>query len=246
METYGIIGYGFVGKATHKGLINNADAVIHDIKLNTEIDCLKELDVVFCCIPTDDQHDIDTLIHELENLRIINKTCSIIIRSTVPVGTCEKIQEKIGPIIYIPEFLRERYWKADCVRRPVIVGTNTAPLPEFLEDIEKDICSLNEAELLKMFSNNYATLRIAFANTFYDLAQIRNSDYNVIKDLFFKVQHSQTYMDVPGHDGKRGFGGKCLPKDLDFLIDTLEEFDLDSRLFQYIRENNTVWNNKKY
>jgi UDPglucose 6-dehydrogenase len=132
------------------------------------------------------------------------------------------------------------------MRRPVIVGTNSAKLPEVLNNIEKSVCSLNEAELLKMFSNNYATLRIAFANTFYDLAEQRNADYSLVKDLFFKVQHSQTYMEVPGHDGKRGFGGKCLPKDLDFLIDTLDEFNLDSRLFRYIRENNTVWNNKKY
>jgi len=246
METYGIIGYGFVGKATHKGLISNTNAAIHDLKLNTKIDVLKDADVVFCCVPTDNQQDIEKLINELENLRIINKTCTMVIRSTVPVGTCEKIEEKIGPIIYIPEFLRERYWETDCMRRPVIVGTNTAELPEFLNNIEKSVCSLNEAELLKMFSNNYATLRIAFANILYDLAEVRDADYNLVKDLFFKVQHSQTYMEVPGHDGKRGFGGKCLPKDLDFLIDTLDEFNLDSRLFQYIRENNTVWNNKKY
>lgn len=247
MYSYGLIGYGFVGKATHKGLLDNNKVIVHDIKNNTDISILENCDVVFCCVPTDNHIDVQSLIIELKNLRYINSYCSIIVRSTVPLGTCTLIERQIGTsILYIPEFLRERYWKTDCLKRPIIVGNNSATLPDFLKHINTRICSLEEAELVKMFSNNYATLRIAFANILFDLAQKQNADYDLVKDLFFQVQHDQTYMEVPGHDGKRGFGGKCLPKDLDFLIDTLDECQIDSRLFKYIRDNNEVWNSKKY
>jgi UDP-glucose 6-dehydrogenase len=51
-------------------------------------------------------------------------------------------------------------------------------------------------------------------------------------------------MEVPGHDGTRGFGGKCLPKDLDFMIDTLDSYKLDSQWFSNIRELNKKWQKK--
>lgn len=247
MAKFGIIGYGFVGKATHKGILNQCKISIHDIKNNTNINVLKNCNVVFCCMPTSNYKDIDNLLTELEHLQNVNNSCTIVIRSTVPVGTCARIEQELNTsILYMPEFLRERFWDTDCFKRPVIVGNNSAILPSFLEDIDIRLCSLEEAELVKMFSNNYATLRIAFANILYDLAEKQNSDYDTIKELFFQTQHDQTYMEVPGHDGKRGFGGKCLPKDLDFLIDTLDNHKLDSSLFKYIRDNNTVWNNQKY
>lgn len=247
MCSYGLLGYGFVGKATHKGLLDNKKVIIHDIKNNTDISILENCDVVFCCVPTDNHDDVQSLVIELKNLRHINSLCSIIIRSTVPIGTCSRIEEEIDTsIIYIPEFLRERFWKTDCMKRPIIVGNNSAILPNFLKNLNIEVCSLEEAELLKMFSNNYAVLRIAFANILFDLSKKQNANYNLIKNLFFQVQHDQTYMEVPGHDGKRGFGGKCLPKDLNFLIDTLDDYGLDSRLFKYIRDNNKVWNKKNF
>lgn len=247
MYQYGILGYGFVGKATHKGLLNNCEIAIHDIQKQTEISDLGNCKVVFCCLPTDNHRDVNLLIDEIKNLQSVNKSCQIVIRSTVPVGTCARIEKELKTsILYIPEFLRERFWETDCLKRPVVVGNNSASLPNFLRDIDIELCSLEEAEIVKMFSNNYATVRIAFANILFDLSQKQNADYNTIKNLFFATQHNQTYMEVPGHDGKRGFGGKCLPKDLDFLIDTLDEYELDSRLFRYIQQNNKVWNNKKY
>lgn len=247
MHQYGILGYGFVGMATHKGLLDNCNIAVHDIKNKTEISALKDCDVVFCCLPTNDHRDVNILIDELKNLQSVNRSFLIVIRSTVPVGTCARIEQELGTsILYIPEFLRERFWETDCLKRPVIVGNDSAILPEFLDNIEIKVCSLSEAELVKMFSNNYATMRIAFANILFDLSQKQNADYHIVKELFFQTQHDQTYMEVPGHDGKRGFGGKCLPKDLDFLIGTLDEYQIDSKLFRYIKENNEVWNGKEY
>jgi UDPglucose 6-dehydrogenase len=245
MHKFGILGYGYVGKATQKGLLNDRDVVVYDTaSKDTNKSDLYEADTIFICIPTNDDKDIDIIIEEIKDLQKNNPGVDIVIRSTLPLGTCKKIQDKVGLIIYIPEFLRERYWDTDCFRRPIVYGYDGGYLPKWLQHEEIYQCSTAEAELVKMFSNNFAVMRIAFANVFYDLSQSVGADYNKVKDLFFKVEHDQSYMEVPGHDGTRGFGGKCLPKDLDFLISTLDEKGIDQNWFKHIRELNKGWKEK--
>lgn len=239
---FGILGYGFVGKATHYSLLQNQETTIHDVQLGTSLSALYDAETIFICLPTADQDDIDNLITEIGKIKSKNPFCQFILRSTVPVGTCRLIQERLEiKLIYIPEFLRQRFWQSDCQRRPIIVGSEKAELPIWLELEEKIRCSLEEAELIKMFANNFASIRIAFANLFYDLSQHVGADYNVIKDAFFQVEPNQTYLEVPGHDGTRGFGGKCLPKDLDFLLDTLDKNNIDNSWLKNIKDLNKEW-----
>lgn len=233
---FGILGYGFVGKATKLGLSLPDDTVIHDIAIGTDKSVLDSADTVFVCIPTNTDDDIDVLISEVQQL----KADTVIIRSTLPLGTCKRINKSC--VIYMPEFLRERHWETDCLKRPLIVGID-GELPKWLQEYDTLISSTTEAELVKMFSNNLGTMRIAFANIFYDLANNVDADYNIVKDMFLSVQPNQTYLDVPGFDGKRGFGGKCLPKDLDFLISTLNTLDINANIFEQIKELNKEWRN---
>lgn len=243
-HTFGILGYGYVGRATHLGLLKHKLAIIHDTLLGTSRSKLLEADTIFICLPTSSEKDLDVLIDEIKYL-VENTQCQIILRSTVPVETCRQIENKIKTnIIYIPEFLRERYWEEDCQRRPLIVGKESAEIPYWLESEEKIVCSFEEAELIKMFSNSFATVRIAFANLFYDLSQKVDADYDTIKNSAFKVMNNQTYMNIPGHDGTRGFGGKCLPKDLDFTIDTLDKKNINNNWLKHIRELNKEWQKK--
>lgn len=238
----GILGYGYVGKATHKGLLKDQPAIVYDTMFDVDKSIIYKADIVFICIPTNTDEDIKTIITEIKDLQSHNNNVKIIIRSTLPLDSCHKIQEAVGPIIYIPEFLRERYWDTDCLKRPLIVGCDIADfLPDFLLDEDIYECSTSEAELVKMFANNFAVMRIAFANVFYDLAESVGADYDTVKDMFFKIQQDQTYMEVPGHDGTRGFGGKCLPKDLDFLIDTLDKHNIKQDWFKHIKELNKKW-----
>jgi UDPglucose 6-dehydrogenase len=230
---FGILGYGFVGKATHKSLIKDANCIIYDIASSNDKNIILDADTVFICIPTNTKEDIDIVINEIKFLKE-NSNPTVIIRSTLPLGSCTRIQQEVGSIIYMPE-----------LKRPLIVGRDGADaLPNWLQQEEIHECSTSEAELVKMFSNNYAVMRIAFANVFYDLANNVGADYNVVKDMFFKIEPDQTYMEVPGHDGTRGFGGKCLPKDLDFLIDTLDAHNINQNWFKHIRELNTGWKEK--
>lgn len=242
---FGILGYGYVGKATHYSLLKDQSVVIHDKLLQTSLKDLADVNTIFICLPSTNNDDLKILSNEIEELVSQNPHCQIVIRSTLPVGYSSEIQNKLGiKIIYIPEFLRERYWIEDCLRRPLVVGKDDKNIPNWLANEEIIVCSVEEAELVKMFSNTFATVRIAFANLFYDLSQHMNADYDEVKNAFFKIQHDQTYMEVPGHDGTRGFGGKCLPKDLDFMIDSLDQRNLDSAWLKNIRELNKQWQKK--
>jgi UDP-glucose 6-dehydrogenase len=203
----GIVGYGFVGRATHRGILNDMPVTIHDITRNTVLSDLQNVDIAFFCIPTDDQEDINQLLHEINELKQLNKECKIIIRSTVPLGTCKIIQNAIqDKIMYIPEFFRQRSWESDCNRRPLILGHNGLNVVEWIGNDEFLECSLEEAELIKMFNNNIAALKIVFANHFYDLAKHSGCNYDLITSLFLQVGHDQTYIEA--NEDLRGFGGK--------------------------------------
>jgi len=243
MNKFGILGYGYVGKATHKGLLKDAKAIVYDIMFDMPKEVIYEADTVFICIPTITETDIDIVINEIKDLKQHNANVEIVIRSTLPLGACEQIQKEAGNIVYMPEFLRERYWDTDCFKRPLVVGSDNG-IPQWLQDEEIKTCSTKEAELVKMYSNNFEVMRIAFANVFYDLAENVGADYNKVLDMYLDIQQDQTYMEVPGHDGTRGFGGKCLPKDLDFLIETLDEKGIDQNWFKHIRELNKRWQKK--
>ena len=237
---FGIAGYGIVGKATHKSLLADKAVVIHDITLGTTIEDLYVCNCVFFCIPTDTDASIQLLVEEIKRLKAVNPTCSIVIRSTVPVGTCESIEQIIDDdIYYVPEFLRERMWEEDCMNRPIVVGSKNAPFPSWLKGEDFVSVTYEEAEVVKMMSNNMATARVTLANHFYELSQAVGANYNQVLETYLQVNHDQNYLEV--NETMRGFGGKCLPKDLDFLINTFNQLKLTQTYFTAIREDNKLW-----
>jgi UDPglucose 6-dehydrogenase len=236
----GIAGYGIVGKATHKGLLGDRAVVIHDPIFNTTIEDLYVCSYVFFCIPTDSDSSIQLLVDEIKRLKVVSPNCTVIIRSTVPVGTCSTIEKLINDkIYYMPEFLRERVWETDCLNRPVIVGSDDQPLPVCLYSEDCITCSLEEAEVIKMLSNNMAAARVVFANHMYELSKAVGADYNNVLNTYLQVNHDQNYLEVT--ENMRAFGGKCLPKDLDFLINTFSKLNIPQTYFTAMKEDNQLW-----
>ena len=236
----GIAGYGIVGKATHKGLLNNSTVIIHDTSIDTSIEDLYICNYVFFCIPTDTDASIQLLINNISRLKVVNPTCKIVIRSTLPVGTCRMIEKIISDkIYYMPEFLRERVWETDCLNRPIIVGSDHQQIPPWLSIQDCVFCSLEEAEIIKMLSNNMAAARVVFANHIYELSKAVGADYNNVLNAYLQVNHDQNYLEVT--ETMRAFGGKCLPKDLDFLIDTFAKLNIPQTYFTAMKEDNQLW-----
>ena len=75
-----------------------------------------------------------------------------------------------------------------------------------------------EAEMIKMFRNCYLSTKISFCNEMYDFCNLKDVNYENVRQIACndeRIMHSHTF--VPGHDGKKGFGGTCFPKDTSSL-----------------------------
>lgn len=232
----GIIGYGVIGKITHQVLFPHENVKIHDIKMNTCINNLLECELVFICIPTNNYCDILEIKKIIETFNDQSPETEIVVRSTVVPGFFNQCK---GNLTYFPEFLRER--KAfDDAKNAKILFYSTNLLKSKLNDYEQFNSKLkkvnfSELEIVKLMSNNYYAMKVVFANHYYDICQKYGANYDTLLEYFDEVKNGQSYMEV--NDDLRGYGGKCLPKDIDFAISIFE----DCNLFESIKTDNQKW-----
>jgi UDPglucose 6-dehydrogenase len=232
----GIIGYGVIGKTTHQVLFPTEDVKIHDIALDTDISNLLGSEMIFVCIPTNDNTDFLQIKNIIELFRNKSPNTEIVIRSTVIPGFFDGLE---GNLTYFPEFLRERNAINDA-RNAKSLFYSTNLKESKLHDYDKFNFKLkqikfSELEILKLMSNNYYAMKVVFANHYYDICQKYDADYGVLLDSFYTSKNGQSYLEV--NKNLRGYGGKCLPKDIDFAIDIFD----DCKLFQSIKDDNTKW-----
>ena len=248
--TIGIIGYGFVGKAVAQ-LKDVLKTYIYD-PFNLDHKSLKSkinaynADVVFINVPTDlsnDRLDIKILESCLKDYKETNetKTSTLVIKSTVPVGTCDYLSNKfdINNIVFNPEFLTQRTAMEDFINQEeVYLAGSKEHTNKVLNAYETFFSYHNnyaqifqtenykEIELLKLARNTFYSVKVSYCNNLYNLCEKENIDYNSFRKHFARakwVGHQHTY--VPGPDGKFGYGGKCLPKDSIELLNFLKEND---------------------
>ena len=232
----GIIGYGFVGKSLHRGLKSTATVMNIDPKLENNIQDLSSFspDVIFICVPTpmneDKSQDISIIKSVIGEILQHNLNSLIVLKSTVLPNHVAEIQSLIPRFVYNPEFLREKHADEDFIKSNLIVfggsSENTHQLAKIYKDHTKCICKeyvhtdAIAASLIKYTINSFLSLKVTFFNELkclFDESGSNESWSNFVNSLSRDIRIGSSHMQVPGHDGRLGYGGACLPKDANAL-----------------------------
>ena len=233
----GIVGYGFVGKATAKGFSKNTELFLVDPLLGTNLSDLKEFipEFIFICLPTpmkkDGSQDF-TLVKEVFMDILSNKISStIILKSTVIPSNIKIVDNLIEDYIYNPEFLREKHAEEDFINSNMIILGGSKNNQEKVKNLYENhsICKTKNyvltdkitASLIKYSINSFLASKVIFFNELRDLFNSSGAeeDWDTFTDvLAMDKRIGNSHMDVPGHDGRLGFGGACFTKDTAALI----------------------------
>ena len=261
----GIIGQGFVGNAVFQKFKNYFEILTFDLNQNLCNSTISEIrekcKIIFICVPTPMNKDgscdisiVENVIKEftdLKNIIIVNK-------STVVPGTTDFLNDKYKniDILFNPEFLTERNAVNDFENQNRIIIGGPRPATTILKNIfakvfpESNIIKTGakHAEMIKYFTNSFLSIKVSFANEIYDLCSKLDLDYDkVIEYSVYDTRIGNTHLNVPGHDGDLGFGGHCLPKDLNAIIKLTNDLgSLNNVLKSALKTNNKVRKNRDW
>jgi UDPglucose 6-dehydrogenase len=224
-----IQGYGMVGSHLHLCLqkLGFENIAVHDpykgLTVDPDSETMEYTDVLFYCL-----NDLDGRLSDGSLIeRMVGKL--IIIKTTVRVGETEQIQSMLPgvKVVYMPEFLREAHALEDMMHPDHLIYGSVDPDYSALANelfiglkAPRFFVEPKAAEMFKLLSNSYPLLKLVFFNQIYDLCQERDIDYEQVIAPFKNNRfNSGEYMNVVDKGG-RGGGGKCLPKDINILLDT--------------------------
>ena len=238
----GIVGFGFLGRALAHGFNLHTNIKIYDKYdnvYNTLEETVNDSDYIFVGVPTpmcdDGSQDLTNIYDAVDNITRVAKDGKIIIlRSTIIPGTTRAIQFKHTDhdFVFFPEFLTERSAKLDFINASrLIFGGSKHATDEVVELFRPRFphtpifqTTWEGAEVAKYMSNCFLAIKVMFANEMYDVAKHINVPYEQLRDMWLASGWiANTHVDVPGHDGDRGYGGKCFPKDVKAFVAWAEE-----------------------
>tara|TARA_Y100001937_G_scaffold27664_1_gene39881 strand:+ start:8008 stop:8853 length:846 start_codon:yes stop_codon:yes gene_type:complete len=254
----GIVGQGFVGTAVKEGLSKHFNIQTYDRDLgkstcNTLDDLVLKTDVIFVCLPTPmlKNGECDTTIvkNTVKQINATGYNKIVIIKSTVPPGTTEKLNKECDciSVVFSPEFLTEANFIDDFKNQSRIIVGGVRPASTKVKNIFRKAfpktpiikTSSTVAECIKYFTNTFLATKVSFANEFKQMCNSIDVDYDkVLEYALYDERIGSTHLSVPGPDGNLGFGGSCFPKDVNALISYCKMMGLNPTVLESVWEKN--------
>jgi len=256
-----VVGYGYVGKGVHTFFKDNFETIFFDPNADGSAgkEEINSCDLAVICVPTPMGEDGACDLSIVEETLGWLKTPLILIKSTIPPGTVEELVKKTGKnICFSPEYMGEGggtpyfipFWKYP---HPTdmkfhnfqIIGgekkTASAILDFFVAVMGPDakffMTDSKTAELVKYMENAFIATKVIFCNEFFSIAEKMGIEYKELRELWLLDKRvGRMYSAV--YPDRRGFGGKCLPKDVKAIVRASEKAGYDPRFIKAVLENN--------
>jgi len=217
-------------------------------------DVVNNSDVVFVCVPTPMRSDgtidlsiVESVFDSIEVCKERTSKAVFVLKSTVVPGTTRKLKKKHPylPIVFNPEFLTERHARFDFLNQSrIVLGFETD-----LSDGQRNLTvnkvkklynarfsgnnfittNYETAEMIKYFNNLFFAVKVSFMNEMKMVAE-KTGTINwekAVRGFVSDGRVGDSHLQVPGPDGKLGFGGSCFPKDINAFTTFAESIGLD-------------------
>lgn len=261
MSKVAIVGNGYVGKAYLKLF---PDAVIYNRHIEgTNKDEINKCELAIVSVPTKMLEDgsCDTSI--VEEVVSWLETPLILIKSTIPPGTTERLKKQTGKrICHSPEFVGEGgyfvpFWKYVHPNEPIyhdfmIIGGEPKDRDDILDFFYPILgatktyyqVDATTSELIKYFENCTIAAKVTLSNEFYNIAKAFGVSYPQIREgLVLDKRLGEMFTIV--YKNRRGFDGKCLPKDVNAIIHASKEKGYKPEFLEEVLRSNDRFKNQK-
>lgn len=215
--------------------------------------------IIFLALPTppdeDGSADLKYILGVAEDLsKMISSYKVIVDKSTVPVGTAEKVHavlarnlsEDLFDVVANPEFLREGVAVEDFLKPDrVVIGTRSERAQKLMRKLYEPfvrsgnpIIMMDErsAEMTKYAANSYLATRISFMNEIANLCERTGADVDKVRQGMGSDSRIGKRFLFPGV----GYGGSCFPKDVQALAKTAAEYDYDFKILKSVMNVNAL------
>lgn len=222
-------------------------------------EAIDKAQIIFLALPTppgeDGSADLSYILGVAKDLsKIITEYKVIVDKSTVPVGTAEKVHaalaegldENLFDVVSNPEFLREGVAVDDFMKPDrVVIGTTSERAQKLMRQLYEPfvrqgnpIYFMDErsAEMTKYAANSYLAMRISFMNEIANLCEKAGANVDMVRIGMGSDNRIGKRFLFPGI----GYGGSCFPKDVQALAKTAEDYDYDFRILKSVMKINTI------
>jgi UDPglucose 6-dehydrogenase len=219
---------------------------------------IKDAKIIFLALPTppgeDGSADLQYILRVANDLGSILDNYTVIVdKSTVPVGTAEKVRSAIAlntkvefDVVSNPEFLREGVAVDDFMKpERVVVGTNSPKAQKLMEELYapfvrqgNPVIFMDErsAELTKYAANSFLATKISFMNEIANLCELLGADVDAVRKGIGSDSRIGKRFLFPGI----GYGGSCFPKDVQALAKSSTDANYDFKILNSVMDVNTT------